>query len=479
MPFQMYVNGAWIDAEFGRTNDVLNPATGEIVARAAYGGVTEGNAAMDAAERAFPTWWDHTAYERGSRLTEAAATIRNRSLKIARVLTQENGKPLAEALAETNACAAWLDWFAEEGKRVYDRMIPSQFAHKRHWVLHQPVGPVLAISPWNFPISLMSRKLAAALAAGCTIVCRPASQTPLSSMLLFECLEEAGFPEGVIGLVTGPAEETTKAMLSHPACRKLTFTGSTSTGKQLMKLAGERIIKLSLELGGHAPLLVFPDVDLEQAAELTVAGKFRNAGQSCIAPTRVYVHERILDEFTEIVIKMTAEIQVGNGLAPGTTMGPLFNKRQVQNQLAFVDDARAKGANVLMGGHVLEDGQYSSGHYFAPTVITDVDQTMNLTCDEVFGPILPLYPFSDEEDVIERANGTEYGLAAYVLVRDFATAIRVTEQLEYGVVGLNDTVPTVPQAPFGGWKQSGIGSEGGSEGIHAYMQPKYLSVALD
>lgn len=478
MPYQLYVNGEWRDGAAGKTVDVENPATGETVATSAYGEVSDALAAMDAAAAAFPSWKVQTAYVRGGHMDKAAALIRERAKEISRVLTEENGKTFAESMAETIGCAMWFEWFAEEGKRVYGRMVPSHFGHKRHWVIHQPVGVVVAVNPWNFPINLMCRKLAGALAAGCTIVSRPATQTPLSSMLLFECLHAAGFPPGVVNLITGSAGKVTTAMLEHPACRKLTFTGSTATGKQLMQKAGERITKLSLELGGHAPLLVFPDVKLEEAVEQSVVAKFRNAGQSCIAPTRFYVHRDIFDPFCEKVTARVASMKVGNGLQEGMEMGPLFDETQLNSVAAFVDDAVAKGAKVLTGGKRLSGGEYDKGYYYAPTVLTNIKPTMRLTCEEVFGPVLPLIPFDDEAEAIAAANNTDYGLAAYALVRDISTALRVTEALEYGIVGLNDAVPTVPQAPFGGWKESGLNREGGYEGIHSYMEVKYISVGV-
>lgn len=478
MPYQLYINGEWRDGAAGKTVDVENPATGEIVATSAYGEVSDAVAAMDAAASAFPNWKAQTAYVRGELLDNAAKLIRERAEEISRVLTQENGKTFAESMAETIGCAMWFEWFAEEGKRVYGRMIPSHFGHKRHWVIHQPLGVVVAVNPWNFPINLMCRKLGGALAAGCTIVSRPATQTPLSSMLLFECLHDAGFPPGVVNLITGSAGKVTTAMLEHPACRKLTFTGSTATGKELMQKAGERITKLSLELGGHAPLLVFPDVNLEQAVEQSVVAKFRNAGQSCIAPTRFYVHRDIFNTFSEHVTDRVASMKVGNGLQEGMEMGPLFDQNQLDGVAAFVDDAVAKGAKVLTGGKRLTGSEYDKGYYYAPTVLTDISPNMRLTCEEVFGPVLPLIPFDSEEEVIAAANNTDYGLAAYALVRDISTALRVTEALEYGIVGLNDAVPTVPQAPFGGWKESGLNREGGYEGIHSYMEVKYISVGV-
>lgn len=478
MPYQLYINGEWRDGAAGKTVDVENPATGEVVATSAYGEVSDAIAAMDAAATAFTTWKTQTAYVRGGYLDKAASLIRERAQEISRVLTEENGKTFAESMAETIGCAMWFEWFAEEGKRVYGRSIPSHYGHKRHWVLHQPLGVVVAVNPWNFPINLMCRKLGGALAAGCTIVTRPATQTPLSTMLLFECLHDAGFPPGVVNLVTGSAGKLTTAMLEHPACRKLTFTGSTATGKQLMAKAADRITKLSLELGGHAPLIVFPDVNLDEAVEQSVVAKFRNAGQSCIAPTRFYVHRDIFDTFAEKVTARVASMKVGNGLKDGNEMGPLFDQNQLDSVTEFVEDAVAKGAKVLAGGERLSGGEYDNGYYYAPTVLTNIRPDMRLTCEEVFGPVLPLIPFDTEEEVIAAANNSDYGLAAYALVRDISTALRVTEALEYGIIGLNDAVPTVPQAPFGGWKESGINREGGYEGIHSYMEVKYISVGV-
>jgi len=476
MPYQIYIQGEWCDAENGETINIHNPATGELVDSIAYGTVIDAQNALDSAAQAFPTWKALSAYERGELLDQAAENIRERANEIATVLTKENGKPIAESLAEAKGCAAWFNWFAEEGKRVYGRMIPSHYPHKRHWVIRQPVGVVVAIAPWNFPIALMCRKLAAALAAGCVVVSRPSSRTPLSTALIFECLHDAGFPPGSISFIVGSARELTEKMLDHPAVRKIAFTGSTEVGKQLMAQAGQRITKVSLELGGHAPLIVFPDVDMQDAIEKTVVGKFRNAGQSCISPTRIYVHEDIFDEFTERAVDRTAKIVVGNGLDEKVEMGPLFDEGQLQSVEAFLEDAVGKGAEVLIGGERLVGKDYDKGLFFAPTIVKNIKGIMRLSCEEIFGPIMPLIPFSTEEEVIREANTTEFGLASYVLVKDISIAIRVIEALEFGIVGLNDTVPTVPQAPFGGWKESGIGREGGIEGIEAYLETKYISV---
>jgi succinate-semialdehyde dehydrogenase/glutarate-semialdehyde dehydrogenase len=478
MPYQLYIDGAWRDAQGGATRGVMNPATGEVVATAAYGDQADAQLAMDAAGKAFIDWRKRSAHDRARVLSRAADLIRERYREIARVLTQENGKPLGESLAETSGCADWFEWFSEEGKRAYGRMVPSHVEAKRHWVICQPVGVVAAISPWNFPINLMARKLAAALAAGCTAVTRPSSLTPLSSMLLVECLHDAEFPAGAVNLVTGSADRVTETLMSHPACRKLTFTGSTAVGKQLMRRASDRMIKISLELGGHAPLVVFPDVEMTKAVEQTIVGKFRCSGQSCIAPSRVFVHKDIFEEFTGALVCRAKKIVVGNGLCDGIEMGPLVDQKQLSKMEEFVEDAKSKGGHVLTGGQRLKGAEYDRGFYYAPTIIKGINDSMRLMSEEVFGPILPLIPFEDEESVIAAANNTSYGLAGYVLTRDFGAALRMCEALECGVLGLNDTVPTVPHAPFGGWKESGSGREGGSEGLQAYMETKYISIRL-
>lgn len=478
MPYQLYIDGQWCDARDGRMRPVVNPATGEPVAEFAYGDVADALAAMDAAERAFPGWKARTVYERTDLLRRAAALIRERTPAIARVLTRENGKPLSEATVETAGCADWLEWFAEEARHSYGRVVPTHHPKKRITVIQQPVGVVAAVTPWNFPVSLMCRKLAPALAVGCTIVCRPAGETPLSAMMIFECLHDAGFPAGTANLVTGDGRTTVAAMMNHRACRKLAFTGSTPVGRELMQQAGARLIRLSLELGGHAPMIVFPDVDIATAAEQAVVGKFRNAGQSCIAPTRFYVHQDIYEPFREAVVEQVRKLKVGNGLEDGVEVGPLLNETQFNRVKAFVDDAVARGAKVLTGGRRLTGPGYDGGWFLEPTVLDAITPAMRLTCEEVFGPVLPLIPFDKEPEVIAAANDTEYGLAAYVLTRDLATAARVGEALDYGIVGINDPVPTIPHAPFGGWKASGMGREGGTEGLQAYLETKFLSVGI-
>lgn len=476
MPYKQYIDGEWCDSSSGGTFEIKNPATGETVATYPYGDAADAKRAMDAAEREFPIWKMKSPYERAAFLNKTAALIRERATAIAAVLTAENGKTLGESMGSVNGCAAWFEWFAEEGKRAYGRMIPSMFGNKRHWVIQQPVGVVVAVSPWNFPVNLMSRKLAAGLAAGCTVVTRPASNTALSSMLILECLHEAGFPKGTVSLVTGPSSES-NALFLHKACRKVSFTGSTAVGREIMKTVAPNITKLSLELGGNAPLIVFPDVDVKASADTSVVGKFRNAGQSCIAPQRIFVHKTIFAEFTKHVVEKCKAYKVGNGTTDGVDMGPLFNKKQFDTIDGFVKDAVAKGATVLCGGARLTGGEYDKGYFYPPTVLTNITNEMRVMTEEVFGPVMPLLEFEDEADVIQRANDTEYGLAGYVLCKDINIATRVAEALEFGVIGLNDTVPTVPNCPFGGIKASGFGREGGIEGLQAYMETKYISCA--
>lgn len=477
-PCQLFVNGKWRPAQSGDTKDIRNPATGDVVGAIAWGSAEDAREAMDSAAAALPLWRSRTSHERAEALYKTATLIRQRASVIARTVTEENGKPLSEAMAEVVGCAGWFEWCAEEGKRAYGRLVPTHHPGKRLWVLRQPVGVVAAITPWNFPVNLLCRKLAAALAAGCTIVARPASQTPLSAMQIVACLDEAGLPPGTVSLVTGPAEAVTNVFFEHPACRKVAFTGSTEVGKQLIQRAGRQVTKLSLELGGHAPLIVFPDVDLATAVEQTVAGKFRNAGQSCIAPTRIYVHRDIYEPFLSGVVERTKKIVVGNGLDPQVQMGPLFSEAQLKQTEAFIADATSKGAKVATGGKRLVGAAFDRGFFFSPTVLDGISPTMRLVTEEIFGPILPVIPFSKEDEVVAAANRTPYGLAAYVLVRDMATTLRVSESLEYGVVGVNETSPTVPHAPFGGWKESGIGREGGSEGLDAYLETKFVTVGI-
>jgi succinate-semialdehyde dehydrogenase/glutarate-semialdehyde dehydrogenase len=473
---RMYIDGQWCDGAGGRTLGVINPATEEVIADIAYGGRAETRRAVEAAAKALPGWMKRTAWERAKVLKKTAELMRERLDSIARTLTLEQGKPLAESKAEILHSADAFEWFGEEGKRAYGQVIPNSVPHKVHVTLKHPVGVVGAISPWNFPITLQARKIAPALAAGCTIVCKPASQTPLCLVQLFEYMVEAGLPAGVANLVMGPAQEIADEFLENPAVRKISFTGSTEVGKQLMKGAADQVKRVSLELGGHAPFIVFPDADPEVGAKIAVTGKFRNNGQVCIAPSRFYVHKDVQKKFTEAAVAFSQKLKLGNGLEPGVEVGPMFEKRAMDNTLALVEDARKQGAKVLTGGN--RSDRFTKGYFFEPTVLTNISGEMKMMTEEPFAPVMPLLDFSKIDDVIRAANNTRYGLAAYVFTNDLTIAWKMAEGLEAGIIGINDPVPATPQCPFGGMKESGLGRELAHEGLEAYLETKYVSFKL-
>ncbi len=402
--------------------------------------------------------------------------MRQRAAEIARTLTTEQGKPVPEAKAEVLHSADTFEWFGEEGKRAYGQVIPNSVAGKRHITIKHPVGVVGAISPWNFPITLQARKIAPALAAGCTIVSRPASQTPLCLIQVFECLAEAGVPPGVANLVIGPAQEMADELLSNPICRKISFTGSTEVGKQLMRGAANQMKRLSLELGGHAPFVVFPDADPEAVAKAAVIGKFRNNGQVCISPSRFFVHKDLSKKFTEATVEFTRALKMGNGLEPGIEVGPMFEKKALESTRQLIDDATGRGAKLLTGGK--KSDRFERGWFFEPTVITNISADAKILSDEPFAPVMPLLDFSKLDEVIAAANNTKYGLAAYVFTNDLTVMWRMAEGIEAGIIGLNDPVPATPQCPFGGMKESGLGRELGHEGLEAYLETKYVSIKL-
>jgi len=475
-PTQMYIEGQWRDADDSRTLGVINPADESTLAEVAYGGRAEVDRAIEAAARAFPGWRAASVYDRARVLKKAADLIRDRAETIARTLTQEQGKPLPESKAEVLHAADTFEWFAEEGKRAYGRTIPPSNVAKRHYVIKHPVGVVGTITPWNFPAALPSRKIAPALAVGCTVVSKPAEQTPLTLIHLFGCLADAGLPPGVANLVIAPARTVADAFFEHPAVRKVSFTGSTAVGKELIRRSADGVKRLSLELGGHAPLIVFPDADVAQVAQAAVIGKFRNNGQVCIAPSRFYVHEQVSKDFTEAAVELTQKLRLGNGLEEGVQIGPMFESRALEKTASLLDDARARGAKVLTGGG--RSTRFEKGYFFEPTVIREVDGRMRIMTEEPFAPVMPLLDFSQLDDVIAAANDTPYGLAAYVFTNDLTVATRMAEGLEAGIIGLNDPVPATPQCPFGGMKESGLGRELGIEGLDAYLETKYVSVGL-
>ena len=473
---QMFIDGKWTDAIGGKRYGVINPATEEVIAEVAFGGTADCAKAIDAASKAMPAWMKLTAYDRAKVLKKTADLMRERADAIARILTMEQGKPLAEAKGEVLHSADTFEWFAEEGKRAYGQVIPNSAPGKRHLTLKHPVGVVGAIGPWNFPITLQARKIAPALAAGCTIVCKPASQTPLCLIAVFECMIDAGLPAGVANLVMGSASEISEEFLRNPAVRKISFTGSTEVGKQIMRGAADQVKRLSLELGGHAPFIVFPDADPEVVAKAAVLGKFRNNGQVCISPSRFFVHKDIEKKFTEVAVEETKKLKFGNGLDEGVVVGPMFEKKAMDNTAALIGDATGKGAKLLTGGK--RSDKFEKGYFFEPTVLRGLSADAKILTDEPFAPVMPILDFSKIDDVIAQANNTKYGLAAYIFTNDLSIGFKMAEGLEAGIIGLNDPVPATPQCPFGGMKESGYGRELGHEGLEAYLETKYLSIKL-
>ena len=476
LPTQMYIDGKWVDADDRRTLSVINPADESSIVEVAYGSRSEADRAIEAAAKAFPAWRSVSVYERAKVLKRTADLMRERADTIARALTREQGKPFPEAKAEVLHAADTFEWFAEEGKRSYGRIIPPSNIAKRHYAIHHPVGVVGTITPWNFPAALPSRKIAPALAVGCTVVSRPADQTPLTLIMMFQCLADAGVPPGVANLVIAPSRQVADAFFEHDAVRKISFTGSTEVGKELIKRSADGVKRLSLELGGHAPLIVFPDADVAQVAQAAVIGKFRNNGQVCIAPSRFYIHESISKEFTEAAVELTKKLKIGNGLEEGVQVGPMFEAKALEKTAGLIDDARGKGAKVLTGGG--RSTRFDKGYWFEPTVLREVNGSMRIMTEEPFAPVMPLLDFNKIDDVIAVANNTPYGLAAYVFTNDLTIATRMAEGLEAGIIGINDPVPATPQCPFGGMKQSGLGRELGREGLDAYLETKYVSVGL-
>ena len=467
------IDGTWIEVgDDGIAVD--DPATGEIVGRVPKLGAAETEAAIAAAERAMPAWAARTAKDRAQVLRAWFDLIMAHQDVLARILTREQGKPLAEAKGEIAYAASFIEWFAEEAKRIYGEVVPGHMPDKRIVVLKQPIGVVAAITPWNFPAAMITRKLAPALAAGCTTVLKPASQTPFTALALAVLAEEAGVPAGVINVITGSAAAIGGALTASPVVRKLTFTGSTEIGAKLYEQSAPTIKKLSLELGGNAPFIVFDDADLDAAVAGAIASKYRNAGQTCVCANRLYVQAGIHDRFVEALAKAVDGLVVGSGLDQGTTIGPLIDEAAVAKAQQHVDDAVSKGARIVTGGKAHPLG----GRYFQPTIIEGVKAGMVVLNEETFGPVAPIIRFEDESDAIAKANATEFGLAAYFYARDMGRAWRVAEALESGIVGINTGLISTEVAPFGGVKASGLGREGSRHGIDDYLEIKYLCIGI-
>ncbi len=464
-----YVDGEWLSGR-GMTISVDNPATGEIIGRVPKLGAAETRLAVEAAHRAFPLWSAKTARERAGALRKWFELVMENRDDLARLMTIEQGKPLAESLGEVAYAAGFLEWFGEEAKRVYGDTIPQHQADKRIVVIKQPVGVVACITPWNFPLAMITRKAGPAIASGCTVVLKPASQTPFSALALAELAERAGMPKGVFNVVTGSAAEIGAELTSSPVVRKLSFTGSTEIGKILMAQCAGTVKKLSLELGGNAPFIVFDDADLDAAVEGAIASKYRNTGQTCVCTNRLLVQETVYDAFASKLSRAVEALTPGPGLEPGATQGPLIDNAALEKVENHVSDALEKGAKILTGGkrHAL------GGRFYEPTVLTEVTPQMKIAREETFGPVAPLFRFRTEGEAIALANNTEFGLAAYFYGRDIARVWRVAEALEYGMVGINSGLISTEVAPFGGVKESGLGREGSKYGIEEFVEIKYL-----
>jgi len=469
---QAYIDGKWADADSGETLPVLNPANGETVAEVAKCGTAETRRAIEAAERAQVEWRQKTAKERGAILRKWFDLMGEHQEDLAQILTAEQGKPLAEARGEIAYGANYIEWFAEEAKRVYGDTIPQPSNDKRIVVIKQPVGVVACITPWNFPNAMMTRKIAPALAAGCTVVCKPANETPLSAFATAELAERAGVPAGVINIVAGVTREIGAEMTSNPVVRKLTFTGSTQVGKLLIEQCAGTVKRTSMELGGNAPFIVFDDADLDEAVKGAMICKFRNAGQTCVCANRLLVQEGVYDEFAAKLMVAMEGLKLGEGTQDGVNVGPLINEGAANDVLEFVDDAVAKGASVVAGGGRSDLGTC----YIEPTVLTQVNVDMRVFREEIFGPVAPLFKFKTEEEAIAMANDTEFGLACYFYSRDVGRIWRVGEALEYGIVGINEGIISNEMAPFGGVKESGQGREGSKYGLDDYLEIKYMCV---
>lgn len=466
-----FINGEWIDADNGGTFSILNPLDQTLIGEVPLLGATETERAIVAAAEAFTTWKNFTAYKR-SRILRRWFELQMAHLDdLATILTTEQGKPLAEAKGEIKYGASFVEWFAEEARRVYGDVIPADARDTRITVIKQAVGVVGAITPWNFPNAMITRKVAPALAAGCTVLIKPAEDTPLSALALAVLAQEAGFPKGVFNVITtNDAATVGETLTQSDIVRKISFTGSTKVGKILMKQSASTIKKLSLELGGNAPFIVFDDADIDEAVKGAIAAKYRNAGQTCICANRIYVHDSIYDEFVTKLSQASQQLKVGNGLEEGVAIGPLINKAGLDKVHRLLDDAKAKGGKILCGGRAWEENE----RVFLPTVIAEASADMDLRREEIFGPLAPVFKFSTEEEVIKLANDTEYGLASYFYGRDYARIWRVAEALEYGMVGINTGAISTAVAPFGGIKESGTGREGSHYGIAEYLEIKYL-----
>lgn len=473
--YLMLIDGKWSGESLDKLK-VINPSNNELVGTVPVGGRAEASDAINSAYTAFQTWSKTTAYERATYLKCLNELLLAHKEELAEVMTKEMGKPINESRGEVVYAASFIEWFAEEGKRVYGETVPSHMTEKRMQVWKKPVGVVAAITPWNFPVAMLTRKMGPALAAGCTIVIKPSGESPISAVKLVELCEKAGFPKGVVNLVTGSSSEIGQEIMENDKVRKVTFTGSTEVGKVLIKQSADQVKRLSLELGGHAPIIVLDDADLELAVKGAVASKFRNAGQTCVCGNRIYVQSKVYEAFLEKFTTAVGALKVGDGLDEDVQIGPLINQQGVDKVAKHVENALENGASLLTGGEALTK---NGGTFYAPTVLRDVQSHMLVMNEETFGPVAPVQKFETIEEAIQLANNTKYGLAAYVFTESVRKGTLLIEQLDYGIVGWNDGTPSAAQVPFGGMKESGIGREGGREGIEAFLETQYVSIGVE
>lgn len=469
----LHIDGAWVKAASGKTIPVLNPATEEVIGTVAHAGRDDLDRALAAADKGFKAWRKVSAFDRYKIMRKAADLLRARADDIAKVMTLEQGKPLAEAKGETLAGADVIDWFAEEGRRAYGRVIPARVDGVHQLVIKEPVGPVAAFTPWNFPINQVVRKASAALATGCSIIVKGPEETPAACAELVRAFVDAGVPAGVINLVYGVPAEISEYLIAHPIIRKVTFTGSTAVGKQLAALAGQHMKRVTMELGGHAPAIVFDDADVDQAVKILSANKFRNSGQVCVSPTRFLVHEKVYEQFVDGFTAAAKALKVGDGLDPATRMGPLAHGRRIEAMEGFVADAVGKGAKIRTGGKRVGN----KGYFFEPTVMTDLSPDARILNEEPFGPLAPIMPFKDFDSVLAEANRLPYGLASYAYTKSVKTATALSDGIESGMLSINHHGLALPEVPFGGVKDSGYGSEGGAEAIEPYLVTKFVTTA--
>jgi succinate-semialdehyde dehydrogenase/glutarate-semialdehyde dehydrogenase len=467
-----FINGQWVGADSGETIDVTNPATGDVIGTVPNAGGAETARAIDAAQAAFPDFAAMDLMSRVGLLWKLHDALMDNADDLAELLTVEMGKPLAEAKGEITIGAQYIRWFAEEARRAKGEIVPAGVNGRRILVTRHPVGVVGMITPWNFPSSMLARKIGPALSVGCTVVAKPATATPYSGLAWAALTEEVGFPKGVLNVVTGSARKIAGAMMDSPAVRKITFTGSTEVGKELIRQSADTVKKVSMELGGNAPFIVFDDADLDKAVEGAMASKFRNAGQTCVCANRLYVQAGIHDAFVARLVEKTEALKVGNGLEEGVDQGPMVDMNAVEKVEEFISDARQKGGEVVTGGARHDKG----GSFFKPTIITAATQAMMFAREEIFGPLAPVFRFDSEEEVIKLANDTEFGLACYAYTQDLGRAFRLNEGLDYGMIGINSGLITTVEAPFGGVKESGMGKEGGSQGLEDYLDTKYVCI---